>query len=130
MIALLIAANAAVQPFVKYEAPALALTHVRVIDGTGAAPREDQTVCIAGGKIAAACPAGAQQLDLTGKTVMPGLVGMHDHLFYPVGGAIFGEMARSFPRLYLAAGVTTIRPAGTTAPPTEHRVAEKIDTGT
>ena len=111
----------------KYEAPALALTHVRVIDGTGAAPREDQTVCIAGGKIAAACPAGAQQLDLTGKTVMPGLVGMHDHLFYPVGGAIFGEMARSFPRLYLAAGVTTIRTAGAVEPYTDLELKKNID---
>jgi imidazolonepropionase-like amidohydrolase len=129
MIALLIAANAAVQPFVKYEAPALALTHVRVIDGTGAPPREDQTVCISGGKIAALCPAGAQQLDLTGKTVMPGLVGMHDHLFYPVGGAIFGEMARSFPRLYLAAGVTTIRTAGSIEPYSDLELKKKIDTG-
>jgi imidazolonepropionase-like amidohydrolase len=129
VIAILIAASAAVQPFVKYEAPALALTHVRVIDGTGSPPREDQTICISGGKIAAACPASAQQLDLTGRTVMPGLVGMHDHLFYPVGGAIFGEMARSFPRLYLAAGVTTIRTAGSIEPYSDLELKKNIDKG-
>src|SRR5262249_23239740 len=50
--------------------------------------------------------------------VMPGLVGMHDHLFYPMGGGVFGEMAYSFPRLYLAAGVTTIRTGGGPGPDT------------
>src|ERR671937_875821 len=110
LLALLVAVDAALQPYVKMEGP-LVLEHVRVIDGTGAPPREDQTLFIAGGKRSAQAPAGAQRVDLAGRTVMPGLVGMHDHLFYPMGGAIFGEMAYSFPRLYLAAGVTTIRTA-------------------
>jgi imidazolonepropionase-like amidohydrolase len=129
VIAILIAAGAAVQPFVKVEAPAILLEHVRVIDGTGAPPRDDQSVCIAKGKIAAACPADAQKLDLRGRTVMPGLVGMHDHLFYPMGGAIFSEMVRSFPRLYLAAGVTTIRTAGSVEPYTDLELKRKIDAG-
>src|SRR5439155_19766706 len=119
LLALLLAVDAALQPFVKVEAAALALEHVRVIDGTGAPPREDQTLFIAGGKVVAQAPAGAQRIDLTGRTVMPGLVGMHDHLFYPMGGAMFGEMAYSFPRLYLAAGVTTIRTAGSVEPYTD-----------
>ena len=93
-------------------APVIALQHVRVIDGTGAAPVENQTVVIDHGKIAAvgaagstAVPAGAQAMDLTGTTVIPGLVGMHEHLFYPSGGGIpiYNEQAFSFPRLYLAA---------------------------
>ena len=98
----------------------MALTHVRVIDGTGAAAREDQTVIVDHGKIAAVgpaastpTPAGAQVMDLAGHTVIPGLVGMHEHLFYPVGGGVpmYPEMAYSFPRLYLASGVTTARKA-------------------
>jgi imidazolonepropionase-like amidohydrolase len=129
LLALLLAVDAALQPFVKVEAAALALEHVRVIDGTGAPPREDQTLFIAGGKVVAQAPAGAQRIDLTGRTVMPGLVGMHDHLFYPMGGAIFGEMAYSFPRLYLAAGVTTIRTAGSIEPYTDLEIKKAIDAG-
>ena len=98
-----------VRGFVKVDAPVVALTHVRVIDGTGAAAREDQTVMISKGKIesvsdaaSANVPKDAQVLDLHGYSVIPGLVGMHDHMFYPVGNGIFGEMAFSFPRLYLA----------------------------
>jgi imidazolonepropionase-like amidohydrolase len=103
------------------DAPVVALVHVRVIDGTGAPPAEDQTIVIDPGKIAAAgpvsstsTPAGAQVLDLAGHTVIPGLVGMHEHLFYLAGGGIpmYNEQAFSFPRLYLASGVTTARTAG------------------
>lgn len=112
-----------VRNFVKVDAPVVALTHVRVIDGTGAPPREDQTVILSKGKIesvgdaaGANVPKDAQVLDLHGYSVIPGLVGMHDHMFYPAGNAIFHEMAISFPRLYLAAGVTTIRTAGSIEP--------------
>ena len=98
MLLFLLAIDAALQPFVKVDARAVVLEHVRVIDGTGAAPREDQSLAIVDGKLAAQAPAGAQRLDMTGRTVFPGLVGMHDHLFYPMGGGVFGEMARSFPR--------------------------------
>ena len=84
-----------VKPFVTVDAPVIALQHVRVIDGTGAQPREDQTIVIDHGKIAAigpfastTAPGGAQALDLSGQTVIPGLVGMHEHLFYPSGGGI------------------------------------------
>jgi predicted amidohydrolase YtcJ len=72
------------QQFIRVEAPAVALAHVRVIDGTGAAPRDDQTIVISGGKIlsieasdTAKAPVNAQVLDLTGYTVLPGHVGMH-----------------------------------------------------
>jgi imidazolonepropionase-like amidohydrolase len=136
LIPLVIAAalSPAVQAFVKIDKPAIAITHVRVIDGTGAPPRDNQTVVISGGKIAAvgpfgstAVPRGAEVLDRTGATVLPGLVGMHDHLFYPAGGAIFHEMPRSFPRLYLAAGVTTIRTTGSIEPYTDIEVKKEID---
>src|SRR6185437_14028118 len=74
---------ATLKPFVKTDAPMLALEHVRVIDGTGAAAREDQLVVLDHGKIAYAgamvadeVPSGAKALDERGKTVFPGLVGM------------------------------------------------------
>ena len=125
-----------VRGFVKVDAPVVALTHVRVIDGTGAAAREDQTVVISRGKIesvsdaeSASVPKDAQVLDLHGYSVIPGLVGMHDHMFYPMGNVVFGEMAYSFPRLYLAGGVTTIRTGGSLEPYTDLEIKKKIDAG-
>ncbi|HZX94097.1 MAG TPA: amidohydrolase family protein [Myxococcales bacterium] len=129
ILALLLAVDAALQPFVKFDAPALVLEHARVIDGTGAPPRDDQTLFIANGKLASQAAAGAQRIDLTGRTVLPGLVGMHDHLFYPAGGGVFHEMATSFPRLYLAAGVTTIRTTGSIEPYTDIEIKRDVDRG-
>jgi len=78
-----------VKKFVRTDAPRIVLTHVRVIDGTGAAALDDQNVVIERGKISAIqqgadvpASAGATVLDLRGYTVMPGIVGMHNHLFY------------------------------------------------
>lgn len=125
-------------PFVSVNAPVVALQHVRVIDGTGTAPREDQTVVISNGKISAVGPAattpvpsGAQTMDLTGSTVIPGIVGMHEHLFYNSGNGIpmYNEQAFSFPRLYLASGVTTARTAGSLEPYTDLNVKKLIDGG-
>jgi imidazolonepropionase-like amidohydrolase len=126
------------QQFIRVEAPTVVLAHVRVIDGTGAAPREDQTIVMSGGKIqsveasaTAKAPAGAQVLDLTGYTVLPGLVGMHNHLFFPMGGSppMYSNMGSSFPRLYLALGVTTIRTTGSVAPYTDLEIKRLIDAG-
>src|SRR6185437_10019581 len=76
-----------------------------------------------GGASSASVPAGAQVLDLSNKTVLPGLVGMHEHMFYPSGGriavAIYNEMGFSFPRLYLANGVTSMRTTGSIEPYTD-----------
>src|SRR5271155_1223470 len=125
-----------VRGFVKVDAPVVALTHVRVIDGTGAGARDDQTVVISKGKIesvsdaaSANVPKDAQALDLHGYSVIPGLVGMHDHMFYPMGDAIYGEMGFSFPRLYLASGVTTIRTTGALEPYTDLELKKQIDAG-
>jgi imidazolonepropionase-like amidohydrolase len=119
--------------FVTVNEPLVALTHVRVIDGTGAAPREDQLVVIDHGKIRLpqTVPAGAKVIDLTGQTVIPGLVGMHQHLFYPSGDGvpIYGENAFSFPRLYLACGITTMRTAGSLEPYTDLEVKRGIESG-
>ncbi|HEV3449394.1 MAG TPA: hypothetical protein VG099_32460, partial [Gemmataceae bacterium] len=118
-------APAVLKPFVKEDAPVLVLEHVRVIDGTGSAAIEDQRLVIDHGKITSVGPAtgaalqpGAKVLDMTGKTVFPGLVGMHEHLFYPTEDGrpglqqMYGEAADTAPRLYLAGGVTSARTAG------------------
>jgi imidazolonepropionase-like amidohydrolase len=134
---------AGLKPYVSEAAPILVLDHVRVIDGTGAAPAEDRRIEIADGKIVRvqsaklrnAYPAQAKILDLSGKTVIPGLVGMHEHLFYPTPGGVadglplYGEMADSAPRLYLAGGVTSARTAGSVQPYTDLSLKTMIDAG-
>jgi imidazolonepropionase-like amidohydrolase len=129
--------------YVKEDAPVLVLEHVRLIDGTGSAPQEDMRIDIAGGKITAVqsasahrpYPPNAKVLEMTGKTVIPGLVGMHEHLFYPTpqapqgGVALYGEAPDSAPRLYLAGGVTTARTAGSLEPYTDLELKREIDAG-
>ena len=109
----------AVRAYVSVDAPLIALTHARVIDGTGAAAREDQTLILNNGVITAignsastAVPAGAHTIDLTGKSVIPGLVMVHEHLYYPNGPGVYGQLGESFSRLYLSGGVTTMRTGG------------------
>jgi imidazolonepropionase-like amidohydrolase len=133
----------ALKPYVSEDSPVLVLTHVRVIDGTGTAPMEDQRIDIEGGKISrvqsaklkSAFPKNAKILDLTGRTVIPGLVGMHEHLFYtgPERGKdglpFWIEMIDSGPRLYLAGGVTTARTAGSMEPYTDLSLKKLIDAG-
>jgi imidazolonepropionase-like amidohydrolase len=130
-------------PYLKEDAPVLVLEHVRLIDGTGSAPQEDMRIDIAGGKITAvqaasghsSYPPNAKVLDMTGKTLIPGLVGMHEHLFYPTpqapqgSVALYGEAPDSAPRLYLAGGVTTARTAGSMEPYTDLELKREIDAG-
>src|SRR5207248_1866179 len=126
-----------ISSFIKLNDPVIALTHVNVIDGTGADPLRDGTLIIANGKIhslssavGAIVPPGAKILNLSGYTIIPGLVGMHDHMFYPVGNSGgYKEMGFSFPRLYLANGVTTIRTAGGIVPATDLKLKSQIDRG-
>ncbi len=125
----------AVETFVAIDAPTIALIHVRVIDGTGAPARGDQTIVISQGKIQSVGngvpPAGTKILDLSGRTVIPGLVGMHDHLFYP--GALtpihYSEDDFTAPRMYLAGGVTTIRTTGSLDGYTDLSLKRDIDEG-
>ena len=139
-----------VAPFISVHAPVILLNHVTVIDGTGAAPKENQAIVIADGKIqsissaeSAPPPAGAQVLDRTGYSVIPGLVGMHDHLYYTDSysvqlgdhgelsepGLFVAEIPYTAPRLYLAAGVTTMRTTGSLEPYTDLKVKKRIDDG-
>jgi enamidase len=109
----------AIKPFVKIDAPVVALINARVIDGTGAPAREGQTLVLRDGRIAEAGPAGqvrapdgAVVVDLEGQSVLPGLVMLHEHLYYPTGPGVYGQLGQSFVRLYLAGGVTTMRTGG------------------
>jgi imidazolonepropionase-like amidohydrolase len=125
--------------FIRENAPIIVLTHVEVIDGTGAAPQSDQTIIIDHGKISAAgatqsvpVPSGAKVIDGTGKTLIPGLVGMHEHLFYPSTGdgpLTAVEQFFSFPPLYLASGVTTARTTGSMDPYGDLAVKARVDSG-
>jgi imidazolonepropionase-like amidohydrolase len=109
---------------------------VRVIDGTGAPPRDNQTVVIANGRITAvgpaaatSAPAGARVLDLTGHTVFPGIIGMHNHTFYTTAAGRSIQLNFSSPRLYLGSGVTTIRTTGSMSPYSELNLRKAIADG-
>ena len=125
-----------VSQFVNVSDSVVALTNVRVIDGTGAPARDGQTIVLRNGTIlsvgdasSAKVPAGARTMDLAGRTVMPGYVMLHEHLFYPSGGAIYNEQGYSFPRLYLAGGVTSMRTAGNVNGYGEINIAGAIERG-
>ena len=125
-----------VRGFIKVDAPVVALTNVRVIDGTGAAARANQTVTIRNGNIEAVGdtarlrpPQGATTLDLAGRSVIPGLVMVHEHLYYPAGPGVYGQLGESFIRLYLAGGVTTMRTGGNVNGFMDLKLKRLIDAG-
>ena len=123
--------------FVSVKSPLVALTHVRVIDGSGAPAREDQTILIESGRIKAigdaagiSVPADAKVLDLKDRTAIPGLVGMHEHLFYTTDEGKRDVLAeQAFSRLYLASGITTIRTAGAMSLEDDKLTRKRIDRG-
>lgn len=127
-----------VAAFATVRGPVVALEHARVIDGTGAQARDDQTILIVDGRIARVgssaqvqVPREAQRLDLAGQTVIPGLVGLHEHLFYPTGSSASSYTSQpfSFPRMYLAGGVTTARTGGTFDPRGDLAIKRDIEMG-
>jgi imidazolonepropionase-like amidohydrolase len=125
-----------VRKYIAVDTTVVALTHALLIDGTGSAPQPDQTIILRDGRIAEVGPAakvsipdGARTMDLTGHTVTPGLVGMHDHLFYTAAGGRAVQMSYTGPRLYLASGVTSIRTTGSRSPYAEINLRHAIDHG-
>ncbi len=141
LLAMVVRAQAPAFDPVALKAPVVALTHARVIDGLGHAPLADQTLVLADGRIAALgasadvkIPDGATVRDVSGKTVLPGFVMTHEHLYYSsiakVGAPFhINEMEASFPRLYLAAGITSARTTGCIEPDTDLEVRDEINAG-
>lgn len=121
--------------YVSVNAPVVVLANVQVVDGTGAPPAANQSILIRDGRIVAIGPAAsvrmpddAEVLDLAGHTVIPGLVGMHNHTFYTTYRRDV-QLNYSAPRLYLASGVTTIRTTGSFSPYSEINVKRGIEDG-
>ncbi|HTV60327.1 MAG TPA: amidohydrolase family protein [Verrucomicrobiae bacterium] len=137
---LALSAQQAPPSFVSESSPSIAITHVQLFDGTGSAPLSDQTVVLDHGKITAvgpaasvAPPSGAKIIDASGKSLIPGIVGMHEHLFYistfAGGQALAFEQPYAFPLLYLASGVTTARTTGSMDPYADLHVKAAVDSG-
>lgn len=123
---------------IRESGPLVAIEHATVIDGTGTGPAADQTVVLKDGRIlnmgpvaGTTAPAGAHVIDATGRTLIPGLVGMHEHLFYsePYPSSYFVTLGSSYPRLYLASGVTTARTTGSIEPYTDLNIKQAVDHG-
>jgi len=131
--------SSTVKQFVSVNTDTVAIIHATVIDGTGAPAKIDQAILIIKGRIAKTgntknitVPSSSKILDCTGKTVIPGMIMMHEHLFYgeSLPPYYLGvEMPISFPRLYLAGGATTIRTTGSVEGQTDLNIKKAIDKG-
>ena len=122
--------------YVAIDAPVIALTGATLLDGAGGPARRGQTVLVEGNRIAAVgadadvrVPDDAHVLDLSGHTVMPGMVGLHNHMFYMAAGGRMNPMSYTGQRLYLASGVTTIRTTGSLATYAELNLKDEIERG-
>jgi len=122
--------------FVAVDADEILIANVKIIDGTGAAPRDNQTVLIRDGRIAEIGAAGsvrasaeAEVIDGTGHTLIPGLIGLHNHSYYTAAGGRAAQLSTTGPIIYLASGVTTIRTTGAQAPYAELNLKAAIDAG-
>jgi imidazolonepropionase-like amidohydrolase len=122
--------------YVTETSPYFVLANASVIDGTGSEERKGESIVVHDGKIAwvgasVEMPAqpGAKIIDLHGATVIPGFVMLHEHLFTTSPSPSFqlAQQSATFPLLYLAAGVTTARTAGSVDPASDLRTKRRID---
>lgn len=128
-----------VKAFIAVDTSNIAITNVTVIDGTGGEIKEGQTIVISkgliqdvGNAISVVIPKNSLIINGTGKTVIPGLVMLHEHLFYSKpfeNWFSVGQMTFTFPRLYLAGGVTSMRTGGSIQPQTDLNVKKWIEEG-
>jgi len=127
-----------VKQFITVNADTVILTHAKIFDGTGGPAKTNQTIVIIKGRIVqvgsstSVHGSSAQTIDCTGKTIIPGMVMMHEHLFYGESlppNYLGVAMPLSFPRLYLAGGATTIRTTGTVEPQTDLNLKKWITDG-
>ena len=140
------------QQFISEQAPLIAFTQARIIDGTGTAAKENHTLIIRDGRISkigkdgsVSIPKGAKRISLKGKSIVPGWVMVNEHLYNSARSAVFEEEKKaaynfartytltqqpiSYPRLYLAAGVTTARTLGSIDPFADLNTKKNIDAG-
>jgi len=128
-----------VQTFIKTKSPVIALTDAKLIDGTGLPSKLHQTIIITNGIITAVgnnkdvqVPVDAEIISCSGKTVIPGLVMVHEHLYYTMFLDSYfnvAEMASTFSKMYLGGGATTIRTAGSIEPQTDLAIKRMIREG-
>lgn len=127
-----------VQQFIQVEGDRLLLRGARLIDGEGGPAKVKQSVLIVDGRIQAVGDdadvevSGAEVIELDGKSLLPGLVMLHEHIFYNASDPdqfIQSSQPIMFPRLYLAAGVTTARTAGSFEPYTDIKIKQYIAQG-
>ncbi len=125
-----------VRKYVSNDTNLVAITGVTIIDGRGTPAVRGQTVVIRDGRIAEVgptskvkAPAGALVVDGAGMTLIPGIVGMHDHMFYTAAGGVGVTMSFTGPRLYLASGVTSVRTTGTRSPYADINLKHAVDSG-
>jgi imidazolonepropionase-like amidohydrolase len=126
--------SATTKQFILHDSESIALNHVKLIDGTGGAVLDNQTVVITDGRISAmgdsettAIPDGVELIEAKGKTLIPGFVMVHEHFIYPAKDLGYNHQGHSFPPLYLAGGATTIRTAGGSIE--DKRIRDEIDAG-
>lgn len=117
--------------FMSVESGKIALINAKIIDGTGSPSQISQTILIEQGLIIALgksgdikVPTGFDTIDLRNKTLIPGIVGTHNHMRLPNAAMLFTS-----PKLYLAAGVTTIQTCGTGNPVEEIAISKAIKAG-
>jgi hypothetical protein len=133
--------SAAVKKYIDYDSSFIAFTHCRLADVKHLKVIEDQTVLVHNGIITGVgdskklpVPAGCTVIDLTGKSLLPGFVLLHEHMFYTAYSADgsythLKQLPFTFPKLYLACGATTIRTAGSVEPYSDLNLKRDIDRG-
>ena len=127
--------------YIDYNDPVTVFKNALLIDGKGSPAKPRQTVIIRNGKIdwvgddgKAPSTPDAKIIDLGGKALMPGLVMMHEHMYISAFSLApfylnVRQLPLSFPRLYFAAGATTIRTTGSIEPYSDLRIKKDIDLG-
>jgi imidazolonepropionase-like amidohydrolase len=130
-----------VKKFIDYDSSVIAFTHCKLADVKNLKMLDNQTVIVRNGVITAiddsktlSVPAGSTIIDLTGKSLLPGFVLLHEHMYYAAYSADFTylhvkELPYTFPKLYLACGATTIRTAGSVEPYSDLNLKRDIDKG-
>jgi imidazolonepropionase-like amidohydrolase len=127
--------------FIEFNDSITVFKNALLIDGRANPAKPHQTIIISKGKIdwvgddaKAVIPNAANIIDLNGKALMPGFVMLHEHMYISAHSITPGyphlrQLPFSFPRLYLAAGATTIRTCGSIEPYSDLRIKKDIDLG-